>query len=173
LLDLILVLQSGNNALDLVEWFLASVGLVVAVTLVYVFILSKSTAPPTMTVAKVEEAAGPGENLAGVQVAIQKTGQALQAHDFRGVVEESAEAVSIVLRRAAQVILGRDLEGAGIADLAYIIQSKSKTPINIAEPTYQLNNLRLRAIQDQPIQEQEATWAASFSKWLVELLGQQ
>lgn len=173
MLDFTFILQSGNNALDLAEWFLMSVGLVVAVTLVYVFILNKSPPPPTITVAKVEEAATQSESLADVQVAFQKTDQALQAHDYKSVIEDSAEAVSIVLRRAARSMLGRDLEGAGIADLAYIIQSKSKTPINIAEPTYQLNNLRLRAIQGQPIQEQEASWAASLSKWLMQMLGQQ
>ena len=45
-------LQIGNDPLALVEWFVASFALIIAVTLVYIFVLNKSPPPEGLTEAK-------------------------------------------------------------------------------------------------------------------------
>ncbi len=168
--------SSSINLVLLLEWFLASIVLVIVVTLVYVFVLGKSPPPEGVTVAKVEEqqqqqtqASQLLQSAPDVNSALTQAEASLRANNYAATVEYSTQAISESLKTLIQRSSGQVPENMGIADLAYLVQSRAKSAPQFAEPTYRLNNLRLRAVQNQAITLEEANWAVSFAKWLAQV----
>jgi HEPN domain-containing protein len=170
-------ISSSIDPVLLLEWIFASVVLVVAVTLLYVFVLSKSPSPEGLTVAKVEFQQQQQQQTQSVQLvqsttevssAISQAETSLRENNFNAAVEYSAQAVGESLKSLIAKSRGQIPQSMGINDLAYLAQSRAKSAPQFAEPTYRLGNLRLRAVQNQPITPEEASWAVSFAKWLVQ-----
>lgn len=164
-------LQGGNDPAALAEWFVASIALVIAVTLVYMFVLNRSPPPEGLTEAKVEImqrnqiASDPGTFLSEAQSAL-KTG------DAGKTVELSVRSASIVLSSVIER-LGINPTNMNISDMAYLIQTKATTAPDITQTLYQLNLLRLRVSQAQSITLQEAEWAVNVAAWLMQLVSSQ
>lgn len=160
-------LQFPNDQVALGEWFLFSIALVVIVTLLYIYVLNRTPAPQGVTVAKLEEAQAENQKTPDPEPLLRQATQLLQAGDLKGSVEASVRAVSLVLTEALRVSGTADVSSMSISDMAYIVQSRAKSSPQIAQPVYQLNNLRLKAVQNQTIEQQEAAWSVSFASWLV------
>jgi HEPN domain-containing protein len=170
-------ISSSINPALILEWFVASIVLVTVVTLVYVFVLSKSPPPEGVTVAKVEEqqqltqasTSTQIQPAADVNSALTQADASLRANNYGVTVEYSTQAVSESLKTLIQRSSGQVPQNMGMSDLAYLIQSRAKSAPQFAEPTYRLNNLRLRAVQNQAVTPEEANWAVSFAKWLAQV----
>jgi hypothetical protein len=162
--------QFPNDPIALIEWFIASVILIVVVTLLYVYVLNKS--PPTegVTVAKLEASSEAARRNQDPTPLLLKADTALKNNNLNEAVESSAEAVSLYLRGLIEKQSGPPPLGLGISDLAYLVQTRAKAAPQIADPAYQLNNLRLKAAQNQPIDLQQASWAVSFAKGLAQTI---
>ncbi len=160
-------LQFGNNLVNLVEWFIASIAFIVVVTLIYVFVLNKSPPPEGFTQAKLEISSvstDQGSNISAAR-------DALKNADYRKAVELSVKAV----RGSLAMLLsgsGVNLSSLNVSDMAFLVQSKAKSP-DITQPIYQLNMLNLKAAQSQSITIQEAEWAVNTSDWLAQLVSTQ
>ena len=161
-------LQFGNNIIDLVEWFIASAAIIVVVSLVYVFILNKSPPPEGLTEAKLEQAYStpvPRANLVSAQDALGRGDNARAVQIAVGVVSES---LASLLTRARV-----DTSDMNVSDMAYLVQSKGGGTTDITQPIYQLNMLHLKAVQLQPISQQEADWAINTANWISQLISSQ
>jgi hypothetical protein len=176
-----LYLQFQNNPVALLEWFAASVAIVVVVTLIYVYVLNKSPPPEgEMTVSKVEQKSTQvAELVLDPGSLLMKAEAALKSDRFREAVEFSAQVVSLCLTKliqnnladSSQVLGSQPLAtGIGISDMAYLVQSRAKSSPRFAEQVYQLSNLRLMAIQDQTVDQERAIWAFSFANWLYQII---
>ncbi len=166
LLGLVL-LQFPNDPVALSEWFLFSVALVVIVTILYVYILNRTPAPEGLTVAKLEQSQSDTQKTLDPHPALQQASQSLQSGNLKGAVESSVRAVSLAL---GNILVGsgtQDLSAMSISDMAYLVQTRAKSSPQIAQPVYQLNTLRLKAVQNQVVDQQEAAWAVSLANWLV------
>ena len=167
LLALFSALQFPNDPVALGEWFLFSIALVVIVTLIYIFVLNKTPTPQGVTVAKLEEAQAEAQKTVDPNPFLQQAAQALQANDLKGAVENSVRAVSLDLVEILRGAGISDVSSMSISDMAYLVQTRATSAPQIAQPVYQLNTLRLKAIQNQTIEQQEAAWSVSFANWFV------
>ena len=161
-------LQTGNYLLTLSEWFIASVALIIVVTLVYKYILNKSPPPEGITQYKVEssvESTGQPDPAAHLLEAQNH----MKAGNFSQTVESAVRAVSEMLA-SALTSLGAKSANMNVSDMAYLIQSRSPGSPDITQPIYQLNLLRLRSAQSQPISPQEAEWSINIAIWLSQLI---
>ena len=161
------VLQTGNDPIALAEWFVASLLLVIVVTLIYVFVLNKSPPPEGITVSKVESMQSQALGQEDPHPTLQQAENALQSNDYKGAVEYSVQAVGLCLNGLVKSSFGKEISNASISDLAYLVETKATSAPQIAQPIYQLNSLRLRVLQGQPVEQQEASWGVSLATWLV------
>ncbi len=166
MLQILTALKFSNDPLALTEWFVASVGLLIAVTLIYVLILNKSPPPEGLTVAKIEKAEHEAARSSDVGPLLNQAQQDLQLMNFVGAVEISAQAVSTALHELLRAS-GSEQKDMGISDMAYLVESKAKNSPQFSSWIYQLNTLRLRALQGHTVSQQEAAWAVSIASWLI------
>lgn len=160
-------LQFPINQLDLIEWLIASIVLVVVVTLVYVYVLNRSPPPEGRTVAKQEEADLAARASLDPNPVLTLAGNDLRTNDLKAAIENSAAAILLCLSGEMGKVVGQPSRGMGMSDIAYILQSRARSGPQFAEPVYQLSNLRLRVAQNQVVSQDEASWAVSFASWLV------
>jgi hypothetical protein len=163
--------QFPNDPVSLLEWFGASVALVIVVTLVYVYVLNKTPSPEGIQIANSGQSIPTQLNAQDPNGFILKAEAALKNGDARNATENSAAAVNLLLTR--ELLRDSTLQvpkGMGIADKAYLVQAKAKSAPPFAETIYQLNNLRLKEAQNQSISIQEASWAVSVAKWLEQII---
>jgi hypothetical protein len=158
-------LQFGNNLSSLFEWFVASIALLLVVTLIYVFILNKSPPPEGMTQSRLERSSIVSDSAA----TISSAHDALRNADNRKAVELAVGAVSGLLSTLLRST-GVDLSNMNVGDMAYLVQSKAVGSSDITQPIYQLNLLHLKCAQSQPISQQEAEWAVNTASWLSQLV---
>ncbi|MHB2037554.1 MAG: hypothetical protein ACYCPW_12565 [Nitrososphaerales archaeon] len=158
-------LQFGNNVVDLVEWFVASVAILLVVTLIYVFVLNKSPRPEGMTQARLESSA----MLSTPESIIFASQDALKSGDNIKAVELSVKAVGVTLATLLSAT-GVDLGNMNTSDMAYLVQTRATRSPDITQPIYQLNLLHLKAAQSQQITIQEAEWAINTANWLSQLV---
>lgn len=154
----------------LLEWFGFSVGLVVVVTLIYLFVLRKSPPPEGVTMAKLGQPNNVVLSQASAYDMLTQAESYLAANNLKGAVECSAMAVASALKSLLAPQLGAETESLGIADAAFIVQSKGSTTADIVQPIYQLNNLRLQTVRGQTVSQAEAAWAVNFAKWLFQAI---
>ena len=160
-------LQLGDNPLSLAEWFIASVALVIVVTLIYVFVLNKSPPPEGLTEAKLELLSN-GADEVDSSANLEEAKGALAKGDTNRAVELAVKTVHATLSgilRSKRI----DHVDMNISDMAYLVQAKSTGSPDITQPVYQLNLLRLKVAQTQPISAQEAEWAVNTASWLSQL----
>ncbi len=161
-------LQFGNAPAALAEWFIASVVLVAIVTLIYVSVLARSPPPEGATVAKLEKEQGRAVESLDPHPYVLEADQALKSNNLGAAVESSAKAISISLTGVLSNQFGSSAPTMGISDAAYLVQTKARNAPQIAQPVYQLNTLRLQALQGQPISGEQASWAVSLARWIVQ-----
>ena len=161
------ILANGTSGVFLAMWFVASVALVAVVTLVYVFVLNKSPPPDTLTVAKIDSSREVALS-SGPDAILAEARTSLEGGNLTTSVEQSVRAVELVLRGVLGSS-GNVPEAMSISDLAYLIQTRAKTPTDISQPAYQLNLLRLKILQGQSPTSEEADWAFRTASWLMEL----
>lgn len=168
-----LVLQFGTTPAYLAEWFVATLGIVIAVTLIYVFVLNRSPPPEGVTVSKLE-AAQSKEREAHTSFdpsTFLSTGQnALARGDYAGAILSSVNGACSLLTNALRS-LNVDPSNMNVSDMAYVIQSKHVLQSDITQPIYQLSLLRLKVAESHPVTQQEAEWALNTFSWLVQILG--
>ncbi len=162
------LLQTGNNLLALSEWFAASVALIIVVTLAYKYILNKSPPPEGITQYKVESSIE-STSLPDPTALLLEAQNHLKSSNYTETVESAVKAVSEMLASALSS-LGVKSANMNISDMAYLIQSRSPGSPDITQPIYQLNLLRLRSAQSQPISPQEAEWTINIAIWLSQLI---
>jgi hypothetical protein len=163
-------LQFPNDPIALLEWFAASVVLVIVVTLLYVYVLSRSPPPEGSIVSKMVQSSQSPQTPLDPVVLLLKADTALKSNNLAEAVESSAEAVSSCLSEVIQRNSGQVSPGMGISDLAYLIQTKAKSSPQIAEPVYELNSLRLKVARNEAVDFQLASWAVSFANWLYQVV---
>lgn len=156
------------DPLALVEWLVASVVLVVVVTLIYKYVLGNSPPPESLTVAKLEQEAKSTLEQSEPNQLLNRAETELRNNNLSGAVEGSIEVVRQSLTQLLRKSKVRVEPNMGVNDLAYLVQSREVSGPQIADPISQLNNLRLKIAQDQPIDSQQASWAVSFSAWLIQ-----
>jgi hypothetical protein len=159
------MLQAGIES-SLAFWFIASVALVVLVTLIYVFFLSKSPPPPGMTVEKVEAA----QRLQGTEpdALITKARDAIAIGNVNQSIEFSTNAIGMILSFLLERA-GIPNASLGLSDMAYLVQTKAKASPDISQPVYQLNLLRLKSLQGENVTAEQADWAINAATWLAQL----
>lgn len=157
----------STNALDLVEWFVASAALIIVVTLVYVFILNKSPPPEGLTEAKLEAQGRQLETIDATPL-LNEAKAASDRSDYKRTVELSIRATSLVLARVLRN-KGADPADMNISDMAYVIQTKSPGATDMTQPAYQLNLLHLKAERGEIVSREEAEWSISTATWFVQL----
>jgi hypothetical protein len=160
-------LQTGNDPIALVEWFVASVAIVIVVTLLYVFVLGKSPPPEGLTEAKLEMQTEQNSMIDNSSL-LTDARTALTDGDLKKTVELSVRTTSVVLSRLLRV-QGVDPSNMNVSDMAYIFQTKSPGRADITQPIYQLNLLHLKAAKGEPISAQEAEWSINTAVWVSEL----
>lgn len=163
-------LQFPNDPIALIEWLAASVILVIVITLVYVYVLSRSLPPEGNTIPKLEQYIQTTQITPDSSVMLLRADAALKNNSLGEAVESSAEAVSLCLTELLRRTTGQVSPGMGVSDLAYLVQTKAKSAPQIAETVYQLNSLRLKVAQNQPVDLQQASWAVSFANWLCQVI---
>lgn len=156
-------LQSSSGSVDLVEWFVASVALVVVVTLVYVYVLGRSPPPERLTQAKLEMQERQDEPV-DVAPILSEARSAVGSGDLKKAVELSVRATSLTLSRVLS-LNGANPADMNVSDMAYIIQSKSQGSPDLTQPAYQLNLLHLKIERGEPVTPQEADWAVNTATW--------
>jgi hypothetical protein len=156
-----------NTAASLAVWFVASVALVLVVTLVYVFVLNKSPPPPTLTVEKIEQYQSAQVSIEP-EVLLSKAREALGRGDISGSIELAVDAAGVILSS----LLGRSgnaHSNLGLSDMAYIVQTKARSSPDISQPVYQLNLLRLEALRGENVTPEQADWAINTATWLAQI----
>jgi len=161
-------LQTGTSPTYLIEWFLASIALVIVVTLVYVFVLNKSPPPEGLTEAKLESQNQANESI-DVSPLLQQAQIAISNSNFKNAIELSVQAVSTTLSRNL-IAKGGNPANMNVSDLAYVIQGKSPGSPDITQPAYQLNLLHLKVERGETITQQEAEWSISTANWFSGLV---
>jgi hypothetical protein len=171
--------QFPNDPIALLEWFAASVVLVIVVTLVYVYVLNKSPPPQGETVSKMERSTRSTQLVLDPDALLLKADAAVKSSKFAEAVEFSARAVGLCLTQIIQRNFAKEqvggsrpqlvTSGMGIADLAYLVQTRAKSAPRFAETVYELNNLRLKAARNQTIDLQQAIWAFSVASSFCQL----
>lgn len=162
------LLQTGNNPLALIEWFVASIALIVVVTLVYIFVLNKSPPPEGITQAKVESNLELAQQPDATSLMLEAQ-TSLKAGNNVQTLDLSVKA-TVAMLNTILAGMGVNSSNMNISDMAYLIQSKSLGSPDITQPLYQLNMLRLKSAQSQPISPQEAEWSLNIAIWLSQLI---
>ena len=157
-------IQLVLNSLYLLEWLVASAALVVVVTLVYFYVLDRSPAPEKITQAKLEAY----QKTLEVPSLIASIEDSMGSGDFRTSVDLATRAAALTLANLLAKT-GENLAIMNISDLAYLVQSRSPQSPHITQHMYNLNLLRLKAAQSQQITREEAEWALSTVRWLLQL----
>ena len=160
-------LQSGNDPVALIEWFVASVSIIVVVTLLYVFVLGKSPPPEGLTEARLEMQTEQNKMVDSSSI-LTEAQSALTSGDLRKTVELSVKATSLILSRILSS-QGVDPSEMNVSDMAYIVQTKSQGSADITQPIYQLNLLHLKAAKGEPITAQEAEWSINTAAWVSQI----
>jgi len=160
-------LLTGNDPLALAEWFIASVAIIIAVTLVYVYVLQKSPPPDGLTEAKLESQTEQNSLLDNSST-LSDAQNELSRGDLRKTVELSVRAASMVLSRILR-LQGVDPSNMNVSDMAYIIQTRSLGSADITQPIYQLNLLHLKAAKGEAVTTQEAEWSINTAAWLSQI----
>jgi len=160
-------LQSGNDPVALIEWFVASVSIIVVVTLLYVFVLGKSPPPEGLTEARLEMQTEQNKMVDSSSI-LTEARSALTSGDLRKTVELSVKATSLILSRILSS-QGVDPSEMNVSDMAYIVQTKSQGSADITQPIYQLNLLHLKAAKGEPITAQEAEWSINTAAWVSQI----
>jgi hypothetical protein len=163
--------QFPNDPVALGEWFVASVALVVVVTLVYIFVLNRRAPPAEVTSATAQQVTQPqvASAPADPSTSLTMAQQALQSGDNVRAVEYSVQTVESLLEGVARGS-GAEPKYMNITDLAYLIQARSPSSSpQFAPSVYQLNSLRLKALQGQVVTQQEASWAVQLAAWVGQL----
>lgn len=160
-------LVAGTSAVYLAMWFIASLALVAAVTAIYIFVLNKSPSPEFLTVAKIE-ASREASMETGPEALLNEAKNALSRGDITSSIEFSVKAANMMLSNVLKSS-GTVPESMSISDMAYLVQTKSKSSTDISQPIYQLNLLRLKVLQGQQATTQEADWAVRTVEWLIQL----
>jgi len=160
-------LQSGNDPVALIEWFVASVSIIVVVTLLYVFVLGKSPPPEGLTEARLEMQTEQNKMVDSSSI-LTEAQSALTSGDLRKTVELSVKATSLILSRILSS-KGVDPSEMNVSDMAYIVQTKSPGSADITQPIYQLNLLHLKAAKGEPITAQEAEWSINTAAWVSQI----
>jgi hypothetical protein len=163
-----LQIQFGNDPVALAEWFIASLVLVIVVTLIYVLVLNKSPPPEGITLAKTEQQAAIASAAIDPHPVLYEADQDLKSNNLNGAIDASVRTIFLAFRNVLGGQAGT--EGMGISDSAYIIQTKGKNANQIAQPVYQLNNLRLQSLQGQPVTLEQASWAVNLARWVVDAI---
>jgi hypothetical protein len=91
----------------------------------------------------------------------------LSSNDFRNTVENAVKAVADVYTQLLQYF-HIEAQNMSISDMAYLLQSRG-VRLQLANSSYQLNNLRLKSILGSPVTFPEASWAISFGNWLLQV----
>jgi len=149
-----------------VEWFFASVAIIVVVTLVYVFILGRSPPPEGLTKAKLEMQSQ-GTPAVDVSSMITEARTAVSTGDLKKAVELSVKATGAVLSKVVSM-KGSDPTDMNVSDMAYIIQTRSPGLTDITQPAYQLNLLHLKSEKGEPVTMQEADWSIQTASWFAQ-----
>jgi hypothetical protein len=160
---------TGTDPVAFAEWFLAAVGLVIVVTFIYVFVLNKSPPPAGVTVEKLEHQSDSQTTSGDASVILSQTHSAMLTYNFVRATELAALSATLTLGNLFRAN-GGDPSGMNVSDLAYLIQTKAKNAPQISQPLYQLNMLRLKAAQGQPITQAEAEWAISMANWVIQIV---
>ncbi|MGI0090923.1 MAG: hypothetical protein ACREBS_04370 [Nitrososphaerales archaeon] len=158
----------GNAPVAFLEWFAASVALVIIVTLIYVFVLNRSPPPEGLTQAKLENVRG-ALGSSDPSLFISDAENAVKTGDNGRAVELAVGAARALLVSIVEK-LGIRSNNMNISDMAYLVQSKAARSPDITQPMYQLNLMHLKAAQLQPVTAEEAQWAISTSSWLSQLV---
>lgn len=156
---------SGFNTTAVAEWFVASVAIVFVVTLMYKYVLSGSPPPEGATVEKVEEMKHAPVSILDANRSIEQASQAIAGQDYITAINLAVHATTETLRNLL-ISVGGDPSDMNASDLSYLIETRAKTGPKIAPSCYQLNSLRLKALQGQPLTKEEAEWAVSTAQWL-------
>lgn len=157
-------LQLGTTDTSLVVWFVVSAVLITLVTLIYVYVLSKSPPPEKFTQIKLEAR----QTSVEVPNLLVSSENALRSSDFRSSIDYSIKAVALTLATLLEMT-GANLANMNVSDLAYLVQSKFQQLPDITQHIYNLNLLHLKAAQGHLLTAQEAEWALNISNWLVQL----
>src|SRR5579875_2441137 len=160
---------TGTSAIQIAEWFAASVAIVIVVTLMYAYVLNRSPPPEGLTVEKVERSKSLELGGLSSRESLEQARHALDGNEYavavKLAVHSATEDLSSMLASA-----GADVIDMNVSDLGYLIETRARAPLQISQPSYQLNALRLKAVQGQPITKQEAEWAVSTSVWIQQLV---
>jgi hypothetical protein len=162
--------QFPNDPVAFLEWFAATVVIVILVTLLYHYVLGRSPPPEGGKVIRTENSNETFQVSTNGFALIQRADSALKSNDLSEAIEYSAEAVSTCLADLVKRKMGQAYPGMGASDLAYLVQAKAKSAPQLAEAVNQINNLRLKVAQNQPIDFQQASWAVSFAIWLNQIV---
>jgi hypothetical protein len=82
-------------------------------------------------------------------------------------VENSVRAVADVYGQLLQ-FFKIEAQSMSVSDMAYLLQSRG-VKLPLANPSYQLNNLRLKSILGNPVTFPEAQWAISLGNWVIQV----
>ena len=118
----------------LAEWFAASIGLLVIVTLLYVYVLNRSPPPEGITVARLEQkqVQQVTETATGSMI-LSQTHSAILSGDYPIAVDLAHRSATTALSSVMKVT-GANPEGMNLSDLAYLIQSKARTVFRYLNP---------------------------------------
>jgi hypothetical protein len=146
------------------EWFVFSAVLIAAVTLIYVYVLSKSAPPEKLTEMKLETI----HSTADASNLLASAEAALRSGDFRTSIDNAVKASALTL---INLLDNAEANHANmnVSDLAYLVQARHSQLPDMIQHVYNLNLLRLKAVQGQPLTTQEVEWALSTVNWLIQL----
>ncbi len=125
MLSLAQIAFTGTDQVALAEWFVASVGLLVIVTFLYVYVLNKSPPPEGITVAKLEQKQEQqvSETTNGLSI-LSQTHSAMLGGDYSIAVDLAYRSAAVTLSNVMRAT-GGSPEGMNVSDLAYLIHSKA------------------------------------------------
>jgi hypothetical protein len=154
----------GIDTTMVAVWFVASVAIVFVVTLMYKYVL-RVPPPAGPTAEKVEQLKYAPVNDFDTNQSIERAVQAIAGQDYATAANLAVHASTEVLRELL-ISIGGDPSDMNISDLSYLLETRAKTGPKIAPSCYQLNSLRLKALQGQPLSKEEAEWTVSTAQWL-------
>ena len=122
----------SNDTVALLEWFVASVALVMIVTLVYILLLNKSPPPEGPTQAKLESVQN--QSRSGYpDLIISDAENAIKNGDNGKAVELAVDAARASLM-FLMARIGVKPSNMNISDMAYLVQSKASKSPDITQP---------------------------------------
>jgi hypothetical protein len=169
ILPVISPLQFSNDPIALTEWFVASVAVILVVTLIYVGVLRRSPPPEGITVAKLDQTPQLSRAI-DPHPLVAEAESALAQGNMYLAIDSASKAVSLILNNILSTELGLAVQGLGLADAAYLVQTKAASAPQIVQPIYTLNNLRLQVLRGQAINPPDASWAVTFARWMLQVV---